>query len=201
MSPKCALKVILEPPSAIQPGKVLFPPLILSIQLEEGVREKTQPASDRLPDVGQLWRAEPGHVALDQAFEGLWAIIHLVPQGTNGTLGKASMATHPMALSGKLADTPHRAVSQPLEAGLRYLKFEDLAIHEIGTFSLRISLCRMSYVQGGAGAGPEAATIGCVSTRSILVHPCAACEPIGVCGRWESLMAYYLMLPTKTDFP
>ena len=180
MSPRCTLKVILEPPSAIQPGKVLFPPLLLSIQMEEDVLEETQPASDGLPDVGQLLLAEPGHIAPDQAFEGLWAIIHLVPQGTSGTLGKASTAAHPRGLSGKLADTPHRAESQPLDAGIRYLKFEDLAIHEIGTFSLRISLCRMSYVQGGAGAGPEAATIECVSTRSILVHPCAACEPLGV---------------------
>ena len=180
MSPQCTLKVVLEPPSAIQPGKVLFPPLILSIQMEGDVLGEIQPASEGLPDVGQLLLAEPRHIALDQAFEGLWAIIHLVPQGANGTLGKASTATLPMGLSGKLVDTPHRAVSQPLGAGIRYLKFEDLAIHEIGTFSLRVSLCRMSYVQGVAGAGPQAATIGCVSTRSILVYPYAGYEPLGV---------------------
>ena len=181
------LKVVLGPPSAIRPGVILYPPLVVSVQLGNEMSSHVPLSPDRHPEDTELEDAVnsplPAHSASETAneeYEGLWAFVHLVSeasdenQESNPTPGYIALG-----LRGSLTDSPHRATSLASDTEPQYVKFENLAIHNVGIFSLRVTLCRMSDSYGDPALGLGAATmIACVSTHKIFVHP-SGHHPLG----------------------
>ena len=185
----CILEVVVEPPRAVQPGQTLHPPLVVGLRTGKSMGTDVQPWVDGVPedeahpDRPARLAAHPEPKQDDSALESgaLWAFVHLIPGTSEATEGSASKAPcRTTGLSGTLIDSPHRAVDQQPETGMQYLKFQNLAINDAGTFSLRVALCRMSSNSGHSTSGiGVATTIDCVSTRDIAVHPSAPRYPLG----------------------
>jgi len=173
------MEVVLEPPKAVQPGKILHPPLVVRIRVEKGSNIEDQASTSQNLGVAGSNGANrpPAHPRLEQEgvkeqSEALWAFVHLIPKVSDAPESHPSISEAPtLGLSGTLTDSPHRAPDEPGEDGMRYVRFQDLAIKAAGIFSLRVALCRMPLEREHSESTPGMATTICrISTRDIAVH-------------------------------
>ena len=176
----CTMEVVLQPPRAVQPGQILHPPLVVGIRVNQGANIEVQSSTSQNLSVsnsnGADYPSAPPRLeqeGLNGQSEALWAFVHLIPRLSDPPDNRPTISRSPtLGLSGTLIDSPHRALDEPSEDGMKYVKFQDLAIEAAGIFSLRVALCRMPCESGHSNPIPGmATTIGCVSSRDIAVHP------------------------------
>lgn len=181
------MEVVLEPPRAVQPGQLLYPPLVVGLrtgkQSKSDVRQATEHrASDAVLNQETCSSAyqKPKQTGLNEDHESLWAFVCLDLR-TSDDPEDTSISWCPASeLSGTLSDSPHRAPLEPYETGMRYFRFPNLTINSTGIFRLRVALCQMPCGLGEATWIPETATtIACVSTRDIAVQPSSNPLPLG----------------------
>lgn len=174
------MEVVLQPPRAVQPGQILHPPLVVGIRVNQAANIEVQSSTSQNLGVpnpnGQDYPTAPPRLeqeSLNGQSEALWAFVHLIPRLSDPSEDRPLISRSPtLGLSGTLIDSPHRAVDGPSEDGMKYVKFQDLAIDAVGIFSLRVALCRMPFEGEHSNSAPGVATtIGCISSREIAVHP------------------------------
>lgn len=185
----CTMEVVLQPPSAVQPGQILHPPLVVAIRVKQGANIEVQSSTSQNLGVpnpnGENYPSTPPRLEqerLNGQFEALWAFVHLIPRLSDPPEIRPLISRSPtLGLSGTLTDSPHRAADEPSEDGMKYVKFQDLAIDAAGTFSLRVALCRMTCEGEHSSSTPGVATtIGCISSRDIAVHPSSPHYSLGM---------------------
>lgn len=173
------MEVVLEPPRAVQSGQILHPPLVVGIRVEKGSNIEDQASTSQDLDIPNPNGANrpstpprPEQEGANGQSEALWAFVNLVPRLSDPPESRPLIFQSPtLGLSGTLTDSPHRAPNEPYEGGMRYVKFEDLAINAAGIFSLRVALCRMPCEREHSRSTPQVATtICCISSRDIDVH-------------------------------
>lgn len=181
-----SMKVVIEPRQAVRPGHLLQPALVVSLH-EAGKRPSaTQPSANWMREDeasptrrGRLMNKDTiERDSVPPNIESLWAFIHLIPETTSDS--EAMSTCDGPKLCGVLADTLEEIVNRGAGGALGYFKFGNLSISQAGTFRLRITLCRtVVHNDETRSAMAGATTIACVDTRRVVVHPLAACYPLG----------------------
>ncbi len=185
----CTMEVVLQPPRVVEPGQILHPPLVVGIRVNQGSNIEVQSSTSQNlggpePNGANCPSAHPrlAPEGVNGQSEALWAFVHLIPRVSDSPESRAFVSQCPtLGLSGTLTDSPHRALDELCEDGMKYVKFQDLAIDAAGIFSLRVALCRMPSEGGHSNSTPGVATtIGYISSRDIAVHPSSPHYSLGM---------------------
>lgn len=179
-----AMEVVVEPPRTVRPGQILHPPLVVGIRVEKTLDIGIQFPSSQILDDANGSSGPPRHEqeGLHGQYEALWAFVSLIPRFPDPAGSRPPLPRcHTLGLSGTLTDSPHRLPDTLRENNMIYVKFQDLTINSAGIFGLHVALCRMPWDGEHSGLAPGVAmTIGCISSRDIVVHPCSPNYLLGI---------------------
>lgn len=151
------MNVIVQPPSAIRPGSLLHPPIVVRLE-------------------GHRAQNVNGIVNVNDA--NIWALASVV--SADGMVALAPPQTN--LLSGTLVDSVHTASMEEGRRGMGYMTFPNLAINQAGDYRIRVSLVRMPTIEDS-----EAINVQSIVTRVIRVDSRAPAPSLGNLGRLPSL--------------
>ncbi|KAI4160755.1 MAG: hypothetical protein LQ342_005468 [Letrouitia transgressa] len=152
------MDILVQPPSEVQPGITLNPPIVIVLQNSSGAEDSETIAQDT---------------------NAYWALASVVSED-----GLTALAPpDPDLLSGTLVDSIHE-VSENGERVAGYLRFTNLAIQRPGSYRIRISLIQMPPAgtianPSSSSASGNARNVMSVVTHVIHAHHSASASVIG----------------------